>query len=127
MSADSEGFSYANMAFNADRKLQTAFSAVAWAHSLTNSDAVLACPAEYELIKDSFAPDTYFIDVWSSEPPDFSRRRPVSIACTRATFGSRVRVYPRLPGRRPAIPKPGRTSTSAGWTQAQAPARERGA
>ena len=69
---DSEGFSYANMAFTADRKLQTAFfNRGLGAQSYhPNSDAVLPLVRRnMKLIKDGFAPNAYFIDVWSSEPP----------------------------------------------------------
>ncbi len=69
---DSEGFSYDNMAFTADRKLQTAFlNRGLGAQSYhPNSDAVLPLVRRnMKLVKDGFAPDAYFIDVWSSEPP----------------------------------------------------------
>jgi hypothetical protein len=68
---DSEGFSYANMAFNADRSLQAAFfNRGLGAQSYhPNSDAVLpVVRRNMKLTKDGFAPDACFIDVLSSEP-----------------------------------------------------------
>ncbi|MGQ9633986.1 MAG: hypothetical protein ACUVXB_07030 [Bryobacteraceae bacterium] len=69
---DSEGFSYDKMAFTADRKPQEAFfNRGLGAQSYhPNSDAVLPLvKRNLKLIKEGFAPDAYFIDVWSSEPP----------------------------------------------------------
>ena len=69
---DSEGFSYDKMAFTSDRKPQTAFfNRGLGAQSFhPNSDAVLPLVRRnMKLVKDGFAPDSYFIDVWSSEPP----------------------------------------------------------
>ncbi len=69
---DSEGFSYDNMAFTADRKPQTAFlNRGAGAQSYhPRSDRVLSfVQRNLKLIKAGFAPNAYFIDVWSSEPP----------------------------------------------------------
>jgi hypothetical protein len=69
---DSEGFSYDNMAFTADRRPQAAFfNRGADAQSYhPRSDRVLPFVKRNILqIKNGFAPDAYFIDVWSSEPP----------------------------------------------------------
>ena len=69
---DSEGFSYDNMAFTADRQPQTAFfNRTVNAQSYhPRSDRVLPfVQRNMRMIKDGFAPDSYFIDVWSSEPP----------------------------------------------------------
>ena len=69
---DSEGFSYDKVAFTSDRKPQTAFlNRGLGAQSYhPNSDAVLPLVRRnMKLIKNGFAPDAYFIDVWSSEPP----------------------------------------------------------
>ena len=70
--ADSEGFTYDNIAFTADREPQTAFfNRGADAQSYhPRSDRVLPfLKRNLEMIKPGFAPDAYFIDVWSSEPP----------------------------------------------------------
>jgi hypothetical protein len=69
---DSDGFSYENIAFNANRTPQTAwFNQGAGAQSYhPRSDRVLSfVQRNIRLIKDGFAPGAYFIDVWSSEPP----------------------------------------------------------
>jgi hypothetical protein len=69
---DSEGFTYDNIAFAADRKPQAAFfNRGADAQSYhPRSDRVLPfVKRNLEMIKPGFAPDAYFIDVWSSEPP----------------------------------------------------------
>lgn len=69
---DSDGFSYDNMAFTADRKPQTAFlNRGAGAQSYhPRADRVLPIvQRNLKLIKAGFAPTAYFIDVWSSEPP----------------------------------------------------------
>jgi hypothetical protein len=69
---DSDDFTYDNMAFTADRKPQTAFfNRGAGAQSYhPRSDRVM--PFVQRNIRDimkGFAPNAYFIDVWSSEPP----------------------------------------------------------
>jgi hypothetical protein len=69
---DSDGFTYDNIAFTAERKPQTAwFNRGANAQSYhPRSDRVLPyVKRNIKLIKDGFAPNAYFIDVWSSEPP----------------------------------------------------------
>lgn len=69
---DSEGFSYDNIAFTVDRQPQTAyFNRGADAQSYhPRSDRVLPfVQRNIRLAKASFAPDAYFINVWSSEPP----------------------------------------------------------
>lgn len=69
---DSDDFSYDNMAFTADRKPQTAFlNRGLGAQSYhPRSDRVLPfLKRNLKLIKEGFAPNAYFIDVWSSEPP----------------------------------------------------------
>jgi hypothetical protein len=69
---ESEGFSYDNVAFNANRQPQTAFlNRTVDAQSYhPRSDRVLPfVQRNLRLIKSGFAPDAYFIDVWSSEPP----------------------------------------------------------
>jgi hypothetical protein len=69
---DSEGFTYDNIAFTAERKPQTAwFNRGAGAQSYhPRSDRVLPfVKRNIKLIKAGFAPGAYFIDVWSSEPP----------------------------------------------------------
>ena len=69
---DSDGFTYDNIAFTADRKPQTAwFNRGANAQSYhPRSDRVLPfLQRNIRMIKDGFAPGAYFIDVWSSEPP----------------------------------------------------------
>ncbi|MBZ5582788.1 MAG: hypothetical protein LAQ30_11415 [Acidobacteriia bacterium] len=69
---DSDDFSYDNIAFTADRRPQTAFmNRGAGAQSYhPRSDRVLPfVQRNIRMIKDGFAPNAYFIDVWSSEPP----------------------------------------------------------
>lgn len=69
---DSAGFTCDNIAFSADRKPQAAFfnSAADGQSYHPRSDRVLPfVKRNLEMIKSGFAPDSYFIDVWSSEPP----------------------------------------------------------
>ena len=69
---DSEGFTYDNIAFTANRQPQAAFfnRTVNSQSYHPRSDRVLPfVKRNLKLIQEGFAPDSYFIDVWSSEPP----------------------------------------------------------
>jgi hypothetical protein len=69
---DSDGFTYDNIAFTADRKPQLAwFNTTQQAQAYhPRADRLLPfVQRNLRLIKAGFAPDAYYIDAWSSEPP----------------------------------------------------------